>query len=79
MCPIPVDGNLLVQMLWKGPELELAFGQEWLLFPKLPHHQKGSRMGRGSVVVYVGAQEGPVREIFVSFLFQEEPVRVWVL
>ena len=41
----------LVQMHWKGSELELALGQVCFLFPKLPHHQKCSRMGRGSVVV----------------------------
>ena len=44
----------------------LSLGQEWLLFPKLPHHQKGSRMRRGSVVVYVGAQEEPLREAIVA-------------
>ena len=66
MYPIPVDGNLLVQMLWKGPELELAFGQEWLLFLKLPHHQKGPRMGRESVVAYVEAQEESPREASVA-------------
>ena len=66
MCPIPVDGNLLVQMFWKGPELELAFGQEWLLFPKLPHHQKGQRMGRESVVAHVGAHEESLREASVA-------------
>ena len=61
MYPILVVANLLVQMHWKGFELELSLCQVSFLFPKPPHHQKGSRVGRESVVVYVGAQEEPVR------------------
>ena len=69
MYPILGAGMLAVQMFWKGLGFEVALGQVWSLalgqmwfpFQKLPHYQKGSRMGRGSVVVYVGAQKGPVR------------------
>ena len=44
----------------------LSQSQVWFLFPLHHHHQKGSGMGRGSVVIYVGAQEEPVRETIVA-------------